>query len=128
MKTTFILFLTIIVVNYTNAQTSVIEWQKSFGGSANDFAKSIQVTSDGGYILAGESSSNNGNITENHGGVDYWVVKLDATGTIQWQKTYGGSNNDYANSIQTTTDGGYIVAGVSNSTDGDVTGNHGSQD
>jgi hypothetical protein len=102
-----------------------IQWQKSLGGSDDDFANSIQQTADGGYIVAGRSSSNDGDVTGNHGGNDYWVVKLDDSGNIQWQKSLGGSDDDFANSIQQTADGGYIVAGESNSNNGDVTGNHG---
>jgi hypothetical protein len=55
---------------------------------------------------------------------DYWVVKLDATGNLQWQKSLGGTGYDEATSVQQTTDGGYIVAGTSNSTGGDITGNY----
>ncbi|HNP32517.1 MAG TPA: T9SS type A sorting domain-containing protein [Flavobacterium sp.] len=102
-----------------------IQWQKSFGGTSTDIANSIQNTPDGGYIVAGQSNSNNGDVTANHGGIDYWIVKLDVTGTIQWQKSLGGSGNDVANAIQITTDNGYVVAGYSQSDDGDVTGHHG---
>ena len=56
---------------------------------------------------------------------DYWIVKLDANGNLVWQKSLGGSSGDYATSIQQTSDGGFIVAGSSNSNDGDVSGNHG---
>ena len=105
-----------------------IVWQKSLGGSGNDSATSIQQTSDGFYIVAGSSSSINGDVTGNHGGVDYWIVKLDSLGSILWQKSLGGSGNDYAQSIQQTSDGGYIVAGYSTSINGDVTGNHGNSD
>ena len=105
-----------------------IQWQKSLGGSFNDFAYAIQATSDGGYVVAGVTQSDDGDVNGNHGGQDYWVVKLNATGTLQWQKSLGGSNNDFVNSIQATLDGGYVVAGYSNSTNGDVTGNHGGYD
>ncbi|MFP3833879.1 T9SS C-terminal target domain-containing protein [Chryseobacterium sp. SIMBA_028] len=105
-----------------------VQWQKSIGGSNNDDAQSIQQTSDGGYIVAGTSSSTDGDIIGNHGGLDYWVVKLDTNGNILWQKSLGGSSGDYANSIQQTFDSGYIIAGWSTSTDGDVTGNHGDSD
>jgi len=105
-----------------------IQWQKSLGGSFDDFAYSFQTTPDGGYIVAGASNSNDIDVTGNHGGADYWVVKLNSTGNIQWQKSLGGSNNDYAQSIQTVSDGGYVVAGYSRSIDGDVTGNHGFYD
>lgn len=128
MKATITLLLTILFVSNTNAQAPAIEWQKSFGGSGRDRATSIQPTDDGGYIVAGTSDSNNGDVTGNHGGADYWVVKLDATGTIEWQKSYGGSGIDIANSIKSTSDGGYIVAGLTQSNDGDVTVNYGFSD
>ncbi len=108
--------------------TGAIQWQKSLGGSNSDKATAIQQTADGGYIVAGTSQSNDGDVTVNHGGVDYWIVKLNGTGVIQWQKSLGGSNYDEATAIQQTSDGGYIIAGQSNSNDGDVSGNHGSFD
>ncbi len=108
--------------------TGTIEWQKSLGGTTSDIANSIQQTSDYGYVVAGHSYSINGDVTDNHGNMDYWVVKLDSTGAISWQKSLGGTGYDDATSIQQTIDGGYIVAGQSSSTDGDVTGNHGDWD
>ena len=105
--------------------TGTIQWQKCLGGTFGEEAHSIQQTKDGGYIVAGSATSNDGDISGNHGGGDYWIVKLDNTGTIQWQKCLGGSGQDYAYSVQQTKDGGYIVAGNSWSNDGDVTGNHG---
>lgn len=109
-------------------QSGNMQWQKSLGGSVSDGANSIEQTLDGGYILAGYSGSDNGDVTGNHASDDYWVVKLDQSGNIQWQKSLGGSGLDQANFIQQTSDGGYIVAGISNSNDGDVTGNHGGHD
>ncbi|HET8804645.1 MAG TPA: T9SS type A sorting domain-containing protein, partial [Aequorivita sp.] len=105
-----------------------LQWQKTYGGSASDAAYIIQQTEDDGYIVAGSSISNNGDATGNHGSGDYWVVKLNTTGNIQWQKSLGGSGWESATTIQQTLDGGYIVSGESSSTDGDVTGNHGSYD
>ena len=95
------------------------------GGYETDIAQSIQQTSDSGYIVAGYSNSNDGNVTDNHGKNDYWIVKLDSSGKIQWQKSLGGSDDDRAYSIHQTSDGGYIAAGTSNSNDGDITDNHG---
>ena len=112
---------------YMTAQPG-IDWQKSLGGSLADAANEIVQTTDGGYILVGYSKSDDGDVTTNQGDADYWVVKLDSSGTIDWQKSYGGSDEDIASSIQQTTDGGYIVAGTSKSINGDVTGNHGSKD
>jgi hypothetical protein len=105
-----------------------MEWQKSLGGSDWDFATSIQQTTDGGFVVAGESFSIDGDVSGNHGFSDYWIVKLDSTGTIEWQKSLGGTDDDVANSIQQTTDGGFLVGGRSYSNDGDVSGNHGYYD
>ena len=108
--------------------TGTIEWQKLLGGSGFEGANSIQQTSDGGFIIAGVSHSNDGDVTGNHGNADYWIVKLTNTGIIEWQKSLGGSSLDYATSIQQTNDGGYILAGASSSNDGDVSGNQGLDD
>lgn len=105
-----------------------IEWQNSFGGSNYDGARSIQQTSDGGYILAGATRSNDGDVVGNHGEADYWLVKINGIGNIEWQKCLGGSGNDIAMSVQQTLDGGYFVAGYASSNDGDVLGNHGEAD
>ena len=102
-----------------------IEWQKCLGGTYYDYAYSIQQTSNGGFIVAGSTNSNNGDVSGYHGYFDYWVVKLNSSGDIEWQKCLGGTNNDYANSIQQTSDGGFIVAGYTESNDGDVSGDHG---
>ena len=110
------------------ANVGAIQWQKSLGGSSHEYAYSIKQTADNGYIVAGWSSSENGDVTGNHGGNDSWIVKLTMTGEMEWQQSFGGSGGDGAASIQQTSDGGYVVAGGSESTDGDVTGNHGSGD
>ena len=92
-----------------------IQWQNTIGGNGFDELISLQQTADGGYILGGYSVSNiSGDKTENsQGGKDYWVVKLDASGNIQWQNTIGGNGNDELYSLQQTTDGGYILGGQS---------------
>ena len=105
-----------------------IQWQKCLGGSAGEIAYSIQHTMDGGFIVAGYSYSNDGDVSGNYGSSDYWIVKLDASGNIAWQKSLGGSVNDEANSVSQTSDGGFIIAGSTYSNDGDVSGNHGNGD
>lgn len=86
-----------------------IEWQRAYGGSDEDWPTSIQQTSDGGYIVAGITTSFGA------GDYDYWILKLSATGDIEWQRAYGGSNSDSAQAIHQTTDGGFIVAGYTSS-------------
>ncbi|NIA12214.1 MAG: hypothetical protein GWP10_21475 [Nitrospiraceae bacterium] len=81
------------------------EWSTTFGETGWDMAHSVQQTSDGGYILAGQTSS------YGSGGWDFWLVKTDSNGNKVWDKTFGGSNNDGASSVQQTSDGGYILAG-----------------
>jgi len=105
-----------------------IQWQKCLGGSGDDDGFSIQQTTDSGYVVAGITNSNDSNVFGNNGSYDCWIVKLNSTGNIQWQKCLGGSGNDEAYSIRQTSDGGYIVAGTTNSNDSNVSGNHGGYD
>ena len=104
-------FLVLLITVYLSLSTKLngqeIEWQNTIGGNSNDILYSIQQTVDGGYILGGYSVSNiSGDKTESsHGGYDYWIVKTDATGNIQWQNTIGGISNDELYSIQQTADG-----------------------
>ncbi|MBL7914796.1 MAG: T9SS type A sorting domain-containing protein [Bacteroidia bacterium] len=94
-----------------------IEWQNTIGGNSFDYLRSIKQTTDGGYILGGYSVSNiSGDKTESSNGYhDYWIVKIDSLGSIQWQNTIGGSSSDLLYSLQQTADGGYILGGYSNS-------------
>ena len=101
-----------------------IEWQRLLGGSGDDFGTAIERTSDGGYIVVGGTSSNDGNVGENKGMSDAWVVKLDGSGNILWKKVLGGSRNDMAVSVIQTSDGGYVVSGITSSYDGDFEDNH----
>jgi hypothetical protein len=96
----------------------VIEWQKTYGGEYADLLRSMEQTTDNGYILAGYSNSPiSGDKTEaNNGSGDYWIIKLNDSGEIQWQKTYGAEGDDQPYVIHQTADGGYIAGGNSNST------------
>lgn len=80
-------------------------WEHSYGGSGWDFFYSISSSPDGGFIAAGQTFSSG------NGGGDAWVVKLDASGNSQWERTYGGDGDDLARCIIGTTDGGYMIAG-----------------
>jgi hypothetical protein len=86
-----------------------VQWTKTIGGSDDDFAYSIIRSSDGGYVVAGETSSFGA------GSSDFWVVKLDSSGNVVWTKTIGGSSYEWANSIIQSSDGGYVIAGYTES-------------
>ena len=120
--------LTLLIVQLGFSQAPAVEWQKCLGGTNYDEAISIKQTTDGGYILAGFTNSNDFDVIGFHGNHDAWIVKLSNTGTLLWQKTLGGTDYDMDFSIQQTTDGGYIAAGYATSNDGDITGNHGVAD
>jgi hypothetical protein len=99
----------------------LIEWDKTIGGSGLDELVCIRPTSDGGFILGGNSISPiSGEKTDScRGNIDFWIVKADSAGNIQWQKTLGGNEYDYLAAIHQTVDGGYIVGGKS---DSDISG------
>jgi len=102
-----------------NADNSVA-WQKNFGGSADDEATDIIEAADGSFIVIGNTSSTDGDVLQNKGFNDYWILNIDTAGTVIWQKTFGGSSDDIASSVVQTDDGGFIIAGSSFSTDGDI--------
>ena len=108
------------------------QWEKLYGGNNEEYALAVKQTADGGYIVAcNTKSSNSGNVTgTNHGASgqdDYWILKLNASGDLQWNKIYGGQYSDIPYDVLQTSDGGYIICGSSSSSaNGDVTGtNHG---
>lgn len=116
MKTLFAL-LSLIFSCAANAQVA-IEWQKAVGGNTHDGIREVRQTIDGGYILGGSSRSVvSGEKSEpnfgNNGAYDYWIVKLNISGNIQWENTIGGDSTDQLTSIQETKDGGYIIGGYS---------------
>ena len=92
--------------------TNTLQWQKTFGGSDDDRGSSLLQTNDGGYTVFGYSQSNDGDVTENAGSKDFWISKLDNSGTISWQKSYGFSGSDDGISIIQTNDNGYLLTGV----------------
>jgi hypothetical protein len=84
-------------------------WAKAFGGAYNDYGWSVQQTTDGGYIVAGYTESFGA------GNADFYLIKTDASGNLLWSKTFGGINFDQAYSVEQTIDGGYIIAGYTQS-------------
>ncbi|HRH65424.1 MAG TPA: T9SS type A sorting domain-containing protein [Bacteroidia bacterium] len=102
-------------------------WEKDFGASGDDQMTFIDRTADGGYILGGSSgSAAGGDKSQNtQGGLDYWIIKTDSGGTIQWEKDFGGTDDDNLYSVQQTFDGGYLLCGDSRSgVGGDKTFGH----
>ena len=97
-----------------------IEWQKSLGGNNDENAASVIQLKDGGYAVAGDTYSSDGDVTGSHGGEDYWIIRLSAAGSVIWKKCYGGTGSDYAQCIRQTPEGGFIITGGSNSANGDV--------
>lgn len=93
------------------------EWQKTFGGFAQDYLVEVILTKDKGYLLAGSSASGkNGNKeTLGYGALDFWIIKLDPKGKLEWQKSFGGLYNDELKSVIQTHDGGFLIGGYSNS-------------
>ncbi|GAA4462906.1 lipoprotein [Nemorincola caseinilytica] len=103
------------------SKTGAIQWQHTYGGTYDDNLMSVIQTADGGYIIAGDTYSTDHDMTDNHGFEDMWVAKISATGDMVWKRCYGGTTADYAQAIRATPDNCYIVAGGSNSTNGDLT-------
>lgn len=125
-KIIFILCL-ICINKLIYSQALLLDWQKSYGGNAFDYANDIQQTADGGFIVVGFSTSNDGDVSGNHGGRDFWVVKLDTTKNISWQISLGGSGDDAPAMVRQVFDGGYIIVGTTSSNYGNITGYHGGE-
>jgi hypothetical protein len=101
-----------------------LEWHRCIGGTSSDQPDCVKQTSDGGYIIAGYTSSNDGDISDTtdfntwrKSKIDAWAVKLDSLGNVEWDRRMGGSNDDELTSIVQTKDGGYIGAGYTWSND-----------
>ncbi|MFV9549755.1 hypothetical protein [Algibacter sp. PT7-4] len=103
-------------------------WEKSFGGSQTDEARAIAKSDDGNYIIVGDTRSNDANVSINKGAADLWAIKISPTGTLIWEKTFGGNSFDAARSIFKTQNGDFIISGSSRSLNGDTTNNNGQND
>ncbi|AWX44631.1 DNA helicase [Flagellimonas maritima] len=115
--------------NQKNSFKGEVDWIRNFGGSGDETAQAVIQTSDGGFAVLGYTNSMDGELTGKDTPVnDYWLVKLDANGDMQWNKTYGGSKDDRGQSIIQTTDGGYAIVGYAMSDDGDGSNNEGFHD
>ncbi len=116
-----IFFLILFASVLLHAQPQM-QWQKCLGGTKNDFPGGMIQTRDGGYIMAGQTQSHDSDVTFNHGKNDLWIVKMNSIGSIQWQKTYGGSQDENGGAIIEALDGGFVIAASTNSGDGDLQG------
>lgn len=96
------------------------KFSKVFGGSSYDAVRTCAPAIDGGYILSGISQSIDGDLANGYGLDDLWLFKIDVEGNILWSKTYGGSQSEYLANALVSVDGGYVVAGATESTNGNV--------
>jgi hypothetical protein len=104
----------------------ILQWQECFGGSGDDFGTHMKGFD--GYTITGQSNSIDGDVTGNHGDYDAWVIKIDKSGVLKWQHSYGGSAFDVLREVASIGDGSYLLYGSTSSNDGDVSGNHGLSD
>ncbi len=104
------------------------EWSKYFGGSFTDTAFGVEKTADNGFIIVGSSDSNDVDISDNKGSYDFWVLKISSSGTLLWEKSFGGTEIDEARAITSTTDGNFIIVGDTRSSNVNVSNNNGAAD
>jgi uncharacterized repeat protein (TIGR01451 family) len=103
-------------------------WKKTLGGSDLDEPISYVHNPDGSFLIVAMSQSIDGDITNNHGNLDIWVCKLDNSGNLLWQNSFGGSEGENPGEIARTPDGNYVIVGNTGSNDGDISGNNGGED
>lgn len=121
MKKMFVLFLFFSLTTQSHSQSYYLTWQGCFGGSDIDIAEDI-IEIKSGFLIAGASKSNDGNVnSEHHGAVDGWLVKLDKQGSLIWEKCFGGTNSEVFTRIFQDTEGNFLLLGDSDSSDGDIT-------
>ena len=104
------------------------EWRRYFGGTNNDRAYAAVQADDGGILMVGASESDDFDISNPKGSYDFWAVRLNATGELLWERSFGGSEIDIAFAITKAQDGNYVIAGDTRSNDGDVSGFNGNAD
>lgn len=102
-----------------------LSWSKTYGGSSHDGFRTVTKAEGSGYILSGGTSSPE---LEPYRSSDFWLVKIDNTGNTIWSEAIGGTMSEMSRSMTQTSDGGFVVAGLSKSNDGYVHGNNGDYD
>ncbi|MEO5675777.1 MAG: T9SS type A sorting domain-containing protein [Chitinophagales bacterium] len=113
---------------FANAQAPSIEWQKTYGGSGDEYYGYILKLHDGNYLQYGNTASGDGDFSSNQGHDDAYMIKTDEAGNILWSKTYGGKKKDGFNQVIEMANGNLVAAGYTASKSGDVHGNHGGFD
>lgn len=103
-------------------------WERSFGGSGIEISYDIARTKDQAYVVVGNTFSSDIDVSINQGESDVWLIKIDDSGTLLWERTYGGSDFDGARGVSLSGDGGFVICGNSKSKDGDLRGNFGEND
>ena len=103
-------------------------WEKTYGGSGIDIAFDATYAADNSYIIVGQSISSDGDITDNKGNSDAWVLRIDDQGGVIWKKSFGGPGFESAHSITTIDNKEYFITGASQSSTGDLTTNKGNND
>jgi gliding motility-associated-like protein len=106
------------------SSNGALQWARTYGGTSSDACTSLIPLANGGFLLGGHTRSNDGDVQGNHGDLDAWLVEVNGTGDMVWQRTFGGTQSDVA-FIQEAQGNGYYLTGQTTSTDGDVQGNHG---
>lgn len=120
-----ILFISLMA---SKGSSQPIVWDRSYGGSENDLANSLALAEDGGYFLAGKTGSSDGDLEVGPGMENFWVVKADTNGSLQWQRSLGGHGRDEAYSVTGTKDGGCALAGFFPYADRDIDSSNGNGD
>ncbi|MEH6513676.1 hypothetical protein [Maribacter arcticus] len=114
-----------------------LEWESSYGFSGHDHSYDILEASQGGYFFTGflditsaraDGNTKKSNSLTSHGVGEFWGTKIDEEGTVQWRGYFGGTNNDRAHGVVQTNDGGFVMAGFTESDDFDISNTNGSYD
>ncbi len=128
MKKHISLILFLITSFLAVSQSVYIDWQQCYGGTDADNGKSLKILDNGHLIILSRTSSNDIDVSFNHGESDFWLFETDEFGNLLWEKTFGGSDGDIPIEIMQAHDSGFILFGETWSNDGDANGNHGGLD
>ncbi len=128
MKHLYLFFLFVGIFFHSFAQTPGVNWSRAIGGSSEDYGYDVQNTIDGGFLVTSEVYSQNKDVQGNHGEKDLWIFKTNKDGAIEWKKCLGGSGTEGFRKVIYHNDGSALIVAISNSVNGDVSGNHGLND